>query len=208
MMGRGLRTPLPSLNRPKAAANEKKTGKRAGSESANSMLMKTARPDDGAWRRLGCAAVLLVALIGGPALAEGDSCIGAARPRVNVVIEGVRSDRGELVIELYPNDPERFLAHLGRVERVRRKSERTVTNACILAPSAGRYALVLYHDENNDELFNRTRLGLPSEGFGFSNNVRPLLGPPSLKSVLFDVPEGESTVRVRLRYLGGDGGRR
>jgi uncharacterized protein (DUF2141 family) len=169
------------------------------------MSLKTLRPTGGAWWALGCAAAVLAVLTGPPARAEGDSCIGASRPKVNVVIEGVRSDRGEMVIELYPNDPDRFLAHLGRVERVRRKSERAVTRACIVAPSAGRYALVLYHDENNDELFNRSRIGIPSEGFGFSNNVKPLLGPPSLKSVLFDVPEGESTIRVRLRYLGGGG---
>lgn len=166
------------------------------------MSRKTSRPDGGVRWRLGCAGVLL-ALIGQPALADGESCVGTSKPKVNVVIEGVRSDRGELVVELYPNDPDRFLAHLGRVERVRRKSQNPVTNACIVAPAAGSYALVLYHDENNDELFNRSRIGLPSEGFGFSNNVRPLLRAPSLKSVLFTVPEGETTVRVRMRYLTG-----
>jgi len=169
------------------------------------MSIETSRAKGGAYGRLGCALALLVALSGGTARAEGDSCVGADRPKVNVVIEGVRSDRGELVIELYPNDEDRFLAHLGRVERVRRKSERTVTNACIVAPSAGRYALVLYHDENNDQVFNRSRIGVPSEGFGFSNNVRPLLSAPRLKSVLFDVPEGETTLRVRMRYLGVGG---
>jgi uncharacterized protein (DUF2141 family) len=172
------------------------------------MLKTTSRPAGGVWWSLGCAAILLAVLTAEPARADGQLCAGSAKPKVNVVIEGVRSDRGEVVVELYPDDPDRFLASLGRVERIRRKAERTVTNACIVAPSAGRYALVLYHDENDDEVFNRNRIGLPSEGFGFSNNVRPLFGPPSLKSVLFDVPEGETTVRVHMRYLGGGGGSR
>ena len=133
--------------------------------------------------------------------AEAARCASSDTPRVNVVVEGVRSDRGELVVELYPDDPKRFLAHAGRVQRVRQKAESDVTNACINAPGAGMFALVLYHDENNDAVFNRGRLGLPSEGFGFSNNVKPRFGAPSLKSVLFAVPEGESTVRVRIRYL-------
>lgn len=167
------------------------------------MSSMTSRPGGGVRTRLVCAGILLATLGGPPAFAEGESCAGAVKPRVNVIIEGVRSDRGELVVELYPDDPDRFLAHLGRVERVRRKSERPVSTACIVAPGAGRYALVLYHDENNDQLFNRSRIGLPSEGFGFSNNVRPLLGAPSLKSVLFTVPDGEVTVRVRMRYLTG-----
>ena len=171
------------------------------------MWMKTSRPvGGGVWQGLAFSAAMALVAAAGSARAEGETCQGAAKPRVNVVVEGVRSDRGELVLELYPDDPKRFLAHLGRVERIRPKAARSVTTACIVAPAAGKYALVMYHDENNDELFNRSSIGLPAEGFGFSNNVRPLLGPPSLKSVLFEVPEGETTIRVRMRYIGGGRG--
>jgi uncharacterized protein (DUF2141 family) len=196
------------MNRLEKATTLRNTPRAGRSESTGSMSMKTSRPvGGGAWLGLGCAAVVAATVAAGSARAEGEACAGASKPRVNVIVEGVRSDRGELVLELYPNDPKRFLAHLGRVERIRPKAARSVTSACIVAPTAGLYALVMYHDENNDELFNRSSIGLPSEGFGFSNNVRPLLGPPSLKSVLFQVPEGESTIRVRMRYIGGSGGR-
>lgn len=147
------------------------------------------------------AAIAALACGSANAQAVASGCTSSDKPRVNVVIEGLRSDRGEVVVELYPDDPKRFLASLGRVERVRQKAEKARTLACINAPSSGMYALVLYHDENNDEVFNRSKIGLPSEGFAFSNNVKPMFGPPSLKSVLFAVPAGESTVRVRMRYL-------
>jgi uncharacterized protein (DUF2141 family) len=164
------------------------------------MAKKTVRPLSAAvW-------CVLAASSAPPALAQSAACASTEKPQVTVIVEGVRSARGEVVVELYPNDSERFLAHLGRVERVRRKAESSVTTACINAPSSGMYALVLYHDENNDEVFNRSRIGLPSEGFGFSNNVRPMFRPPSLKSVLFSVPDGASTVRVRMRYLITDRG--
>lgn len=136
-----------------------------------------------------------------PASAPG-SCAGDG-PRLKIVVENVRSDSGEVVMELYPDDPKRFLAHAGRLERVRRKAERSVTSACIDVTTPGMYALALYHDENNDELFNRSIIGLPSEGFGFSNNAPVRLGPPSLSAVRFRVSEGETIVRVRLRYIGG-----
>jgi uncharacterized protein (DUF2141 family) len=147
----------------------------------------------------GCAAVL--ALSGAPAQAQS-SCT-ADRPRINVIVEGVRSDRGDLVVELYANDEAGFLKQKGRVQRVRVSASAPVTNACLGAPAAGAYAVVLYHDENSDQKFNRTIIGMPSEGFGLSNNVRPRLSAPSLESVLIQAPEGEITIRVQMRYMVG-----
>lgn len=148
---------------------------------------------------VGCVALL--ALAGGPARAQSNC--SADKPRINVVIEGVRSDRGDMVVELYANNEAGFLNEKGRIQRVRQKASSSVTNVCIAAPTAGSYALALYHDENNDQKFNRNLIGMPSEGFALSNNVRPRLRAPSLKSVLIEVPEGESTVRVRMRYMVG-----
>ena len=166
------------------------------------MAVSTARPRNGGMcGLLACIAAFAAAPVEPQAQT---TCAGTAR--LNVVIEGVRSDRGELVVELYADDEEGFLYERGRVQRVRQKAAASVTRACISAPRAGTYALVLYHDENSDQKFNRSLIGLPSEGFGFSNNVRPVLGAPSLKSVLIPVPDGESTVRVRMQYLGGQRG--
>ena len=36
------------------------------------------------------------------------------------------------------------------------------------------YALALYHDENGNRSFDRTGVGFPAEGFGFSNNPATL----------------------------------
>ncbi len=107
------------------------------------------------------------------------------------------------MVELYANDEAGFLKQKGRVQRVRVSASAPVTNACLGAPAAGAYAVVLYHDENSDQKFNRTIIGMPSEGFGLSNNVRPRLSAPSLESVLIQAPEGEITIRVQMRYMVG-----
>jgi uncharacterized protein (DUF2141 family) len=49
---------------------------------------------------------------------------------------------------------------------------------------------------------DETWLGLPAEGFGFSNNPRLRLGPPDLDAVLFVVPAGDLTINIQLRYIG------
>jgi uncharacterized protein (DUF2141 family) len=45
----------------------------------------------------------------------------------------------------------------------------------------GQYAISMYHDEDGDGKLKTNILGMPVEGIGFSNNVRPKLGPPSFK---------------------------
>ena len=67
-----------------------------------------------------------------------------------------------------------------------------------LAP--GTYALVTFHDENSNGKFDRNWLGMPKEGFAFSNNVRPVFSPPSFKAAAFDYAGGDLWLTVTMRY--------
>jgi uncharacterized protein (DUF2141 family) len=149
--------------------------------------------------------VLAAALLsGGPVVAQSEPGVCQADlPRIIVVVEGLRSTRGELLVEIYPDDKDRFLVRGGRVARVREKLTADSPTVCIAAPEPGLYAVVLYHDENADQKFNRNAVGLPREGFGLSNNPAIRLAMPSLKSVRFRVEPGETIIHVRMRYPTG-----
>ena len=45
----------------------------------------------------------------------------------------------------------------------------------------GKYAISVLHDTNNNKDMDRNKLGIPKEGFGFSNNVTGAMGPPSFE---------------------------
>jgi len=60
--------------------------------------------------------------------------------------------------------------------------------------------VAIYHDENNNHRFDRTLIGMPAEGYGFSNDARIFLGPPSFKSTQFLVGPGETHIAIALRY--------
>ena len=45
----------------------------------------------------------------------------------------------------------------------------------------GRYAIILFHDENGNGKLDKNALGVPTEPYGFSNNVPGFLGPPAYK---------------------------
>lgn len=67
-----------------------------------------------------------------------------------------------------------------------------------LAP--GEYAIVTFHDENNNGEFDKNFLGIPKEGFAFSNNVRPKLSKPTWDQGKFDYKGGEQTVTIEMIY--------
>lgn len=56
----------------------------------------------------------------------------------------------------------------------------------------GEYAISAFHDEDLDSIFDRGLFGVPTEDYGFSNNVRGSTGPPPFEDALFTV--GQDTL--------------
>ncbi|MDP5054631.1 MAG: DUF2141 domain-containing protein [Congregibacter sp.] len=62
--------------------------------------------------------------------------------------------------------------------------------------ASGTYAVKLYHDENNNGKLDTNMLGIPSEGYGFSNDKK-ILGAPGFAESMF-VLEGDTTLQIKL----------
>ena len=65
---------------------------------------------------------------------------------------------------------------------------------------AGEYAIALMHDENGNGDFDTMDNGMPLEGYGFSNNPEPQMGPASWSDASFDV-EGDDDLYIDMIYL-------
>jgi len=63
------------------------------------------------------------------------------------------------------------------------------------------YAIAVFHDQNQNDRLDTGGFGIPTEGFGFSNNPRVRFAPPSFMDarVLF-TPQLPSTT-IHLRYF-------
>lgn len=66
--------------------------------------------------------------------------------------------------------------------------------------SPGSYAISIVHDENANGRMDAF-LGIPREGFGFSGNAAPRLGPPSFREAPIELKSGPARHDVRMRYL-------
>ena len=71
----------------------------------------------------------------------------------------------------------------------------TVTYRYEVAP--GTYAIGIFHDANLNNRLDNYFFGAPREQYGFSNNARGFIGPPSFDDAAFNV-EGKTEISITL----------
>lgn len=64
----------------------------------------------------------------------------------------------------------------------------------------GRYALAVIHDENMNGKLDTTGLGIPTEGYGFSNDVKGLFGAPAFSAASFAYDGRHLDLTISLQY--------
>ncbi len=62
-----------------------------------------------------------------------------------------------------------------------------------------KFAVAAYHDENNDQQLTMNRLGIPTERYGFTRDVRGMMGPPRFEDAVIDRPNGGEQLFVFVR---------
>ncbi len=66
--------------------------------------------------------------------------------------------------------------------------------------TAGSYAVAAFHDANGDRKLNRNAAGMPTEGYGFSNNPLIKTGPPKFGQTVFLVAGPNTGVKIQMKY--------
>ncbi len=150
-------------------------------------------------RCFGVFAMMLATVIAGQdALA---AACGQSTDEIVVRISNLRNGQGNVVAELYPDDPANFLKGRVRIEKAFQPAAAQGTvDVCLTTPAPGTYAVAVYHDENANIKFDKNWIGLPVEGYGISNNPKIFLGPPAFEDAKFEALEGLTVVPVDLQY--------
>ena len=117
---------------------------------------------------------------------------------VDVVVTGVRSSAGHVLVAIC--DRQTFLQETCRY-RGRAPASPGAVAVHVAGVPPGTYAAQAYQDENDDRKIDRSFLGIPKEGIGFSNDAKMRFGPPSFADAAFTLgPEG-GRIQFGLRYL-------
>ena len=140
--------------------------------------------------------ILLFAVIAPTASPQNDS-----ESAIRVHIEGLHSDRGQVVCAL-------FAAADDFPKRIDRAFARTTApimsgHATCEFPRvpAGAYAVSVFHDENLNGRLDTNWLGIPREGVGASNNPKPRMGPPRFAAAGFQHSAASTDLEIIMHYL-------
>ncbi len=137
-----------------------------------------------------------------PVRADGPNCAGPVSDTwVNVTIDRVRNGNGLMAVTLYADEPRKFLVKKGSMYVGRVPATAPETKMCLFVPKPGVYVLAVYHDEDSSTTIKRSgMLGLPEEGFGFSNNPATIASIPSFRSVRLNIAKTGLSTRIHLKY--------
>jgi len=125
-----------------------------------------------------------------------------AQNNLEVKIDNIKNDNGDILIGLY-SDGHNFPRKTSDGRIVKASKHGVIVAFHDLKP--GPYAISVLHDENSNKDMDQSKIGIPREGFGCSNNARGSLGPPSFDKAKFQIQPGtkDTLISIDLRYLLG-----
>jgi uncharacterized protein (DUF2141 family) len=116
---------------------------------------------------------------------------------INLEISGVDTSRkGELRVALFKSSegfPEKtsFRGVTVPVENSERVTFSDIPD--------GTYSISFFHDENGDKELNKNFFGVPTEGYGFSNNLKPLFLTPTFEEANFKLVD-KTDLKIEVNY--------
>ena len=112
---------------------------------------------------------------------------------LTVEIVNLKSDKGVVIVALLDEQE----------ETIKDKTSEIKDNTCTIVfkdLKDGSYAIRYFHDENSSGELDTNFIGIPKEGFGFSNDAFGKFGPKKFKEWLFEV-SGDTDIRMTTSYL-------
>jgi uncharacterized protein (DUF2141 family) len=122
-------------------------------------------------------------------------------PGIHVTVLDIRNSTGRVACALFESPqgfPVEFLHSATNVMVIQIRKSQARCDFEDIPP--GTYALAVIHDENMNGLLDTNMLGIPKEGYGFSNDATGWLGAPSFEAASFRYDGQTLDMTLRLHY--------
>lgn len=116
-----------------------------------------------------------------------------AQSTLTVEILNLESNKGAVIVDLMDKNE----------ESVRDTTCQILDQRCTIIFNdlkSGPYAIRYFHDENENDELDTNILGIPKEGFGFSNDAMGRFGPKDFSEWLFEV-SGDTHITMTTKYM-------
>lgn len=121
---------------------------------------------------------------------------------VEVTITGIRAEKGQIVVGVF-KDNESFQIEKSFLEKRFAKSDISDGKLTVkFNLESGTWGLSILDDENLNGKMEYNFLGMPKEGFGFSNYYLTGLTKPKFDAFKFDITDGQKRkIDIRVKYM-------
>jgi uncharacterized protein (DUF2141 family) len=116
-----------------------------------------------------------------------------AQSSLTVEIVNLENNKGVVIVDIVDQDEESVTDQSSKI--VDKKFTMVFKDL-----KDGTYAIRFFHDENSNEELDMNFLGIPKEGFGFSNDAMGKFGPKDFSEWLFEV-SGDTKIKMTTKYM-------
>ncbi|QOG04544.1 DUF2141 domain-containing protein [Flavobacterium sp. MDT1-60] len=119
----------------------------------------------------------------------------------NIKISGIRSEKGQIILNVFKNSKDY------EQEKVSKKlifEKKTFDNGimsinCDLDP--GSYGITIIDDENKNGELDKNFIGMPKEGFGFSNFFMEKMKKPVFDDFKIMIENQNNKITIKVKYM-------
>jgi uncharacterized protein (DUF2141 family) len=122
-------------------------------------------------------------------------------PGIHVDIQNIRNSNGTVACALFESPegfPYEYLRSATNVMVIKIREAKARCDFEDIPP--GRYAMAVVHDENMNGKLDTSWFGLPTEGYGFSNDAKAVFSAPSFADASFTYDGRSMDVTMTLHY--------
>lgn len=115
------------------------------------------------------------------------SIISSAQNNLTIKINTLRNSNGKIYLYFFDKEQNIIIERSSVIEN----------NECHMTLedlNSDQYAFKYFHDENDNGKLDCNWLGIPNEGYGFSNNAVGTYGPPSFEEWIFEINDHKNLI--------------
>ncbi len=128
------------------------------------------------------------------------SLCALCQTKLQVTVTHIKGQKGDIIVGIFDNDKD-FLKKPIEARTTKALGDSITVVFENIKP--GKYAVSVIHDANRNKELDKNKLGIPKEGFGFSNNVIGAMGPPSFESAQIDLSPAlkDLDIDIKMKYM-------
>lgn len=134
-----------------------------------------------------------------PVPARTNQPLAPSTPALNVSVSGLQPGRGPVRIAVFSGQKS-FPDHSAAAKKAVVAVNGNSAQHALTDLPAGVVAIAAYQDLNNNGKLDRGTFGIPKEPYGFSNNAKGSMGPPSFKAASVN-PARSNSVAIKLSQV-------